>query len=192
MISLILASEVSADQRFRYPEGKHGKGELRYVHDIPVLTVAGSPEEMGEQYGVLALKPASALKDLVDGFIKQHGWETIYATALKTGNVLLPFFPREHAQELEAASKNSVSWARELLIFSNTVADMQRILQCSTFIVDGQRSGDGWTTFRSQPRLATVWSAGGIDARRDLSADGQTCLRVHHVPGFVGLFVGYQ
>lgn len=147
VLFLILANEVSAEQRFRYPEAKYGQGELRYIGEIPVLTVAGSPEEMGEQYGVLVLRPASGLKNLADGFIKKHGWETIYSAALKTGNALLPFFPREHARELEAAAKSSESWPRELLIFGNTVGDMQRILQCSTFIVDGQRSETGGPLF---------------------------------------------
>jgi hypothetical protein len=63
-IAWFLATALGAPGRvvgepFRYPEAKHGAGELRSINRIPVLMVAGTPEEMGEQMGVLALKPAT-------------------------------------------------------------------------------------------------------------------------------------
>src|SRR5438552_3131540 len=58
LLSLAVGTAGARGGPFRYPEGKHGKGELRYVHGLPVLTVAGTPEEIGEQVGVLALRPA--------------------------------------------------------------------------------------------------------------------------------------
>src|SRR5437660_870613 len=48
---------------FRYPEGRHGKGELKYVRGIPVLVVGGTPDEMGEAVGALAVKPAKRALD---------------------------------------------------------------------------------------------------------------------------------
>ena len=57
---LLIVSAVRADEPFRFPEGTHGKGELKYRDGLPVLVVAGSPEEMGEQIGVLAIKPVAA------------------------------------------------------------------------------------------------------------------------------------
>ena len=38
-----------------FPEARHGKGELRYLDGVPVLTVRGTPTEMGEQFGKLAI-----------------------------------------------------------------------------------------------------------------------------------------
>jgi hypothetical protein len=38
---------------FRFPEAKHGKGELKYINGLPVVTLAGTPEEIGEQMRVL-------------------------------------------------------------------------------------------------------------------------------------------
>src|SRR5436309_1915765 len=37
-----------AAEPFRFPEKKHGKGELKYVNKLPVLVLSGTPEEMGE------------------------------------------------------------------------------------------------------------------------------------------------
>ena len=45
-IALVLLAlpALAADRRF--PEAKSGKGELKYVNGIPVLTVEGTPEEI--------------------------------------------------------------------------------------------------------------------------------------------------
>ncbi|HMC64912.1 MAG TPA: hypothetical protein VKI65_08220, partial [Gemmataceae bacterium] len=52
---------LQAAEPFRFPEAKHGKGELKYVNGLPVLIVQGTPEEMGEQAAVLAVKPAKRI-----------------------------------------------------------------------------------------------------------------------------------
>src|SRR5205807_6387216 len=36
-----------AEEPFRFPEASHGKGKLQYINDLPVLTVEGTPEEIG-------------------------------------------------------------------------------------------------------------------------------------------------
>lgn len=58
-----------------YVAGKHGKnnqGELRYIDGVPVLLLKGSPEEMGEQTGVLAVAQAKRLYNF-PGFARQIG-----------------------------------------------------------------------------------------------------------------------
>ena len=51
---LVVPFAVAAEPK-TFPEAKHGKGELRYVDGVPVLTVRGTPAEMGEQFGKLAI-----------------------------------------------------------------------------------------------------------------------------------------
>jgi hypothetical protein len=147
LICLVLVPRQLHAEPFRFPEAKRGKGELKYVHNIPVLTLAGTPDEIGDQLGELGLKPASELTTNVDELIKQYGWQTLYTTVSKTGSALLPFFPPDHVLELNAAGKVTKAWPREILIFGNTVPDMQRIVQCSTFIVDAERSATGGPLF---------------------------------------------
>ena len=36
-----------ATEPFHYPEARHGKGELKYVNDLPVLLVEGTPRKSG-------------------------------------------------------------------------------------------------------------------------------------------------
>src|SRR5438874_10648855 len=46
-----------------FPEGKSGTGELRYRNGLPVLTVSGTPEEIGAAAGALGLKPGRRIAD---------------------------------------------------------------------------------------------------------------------------------
>jgi hypothetical protein len=34
----------TAEEPFRFPEAKHGKGTLKYINNLPVLIVEGAPE----------------------------------------------------------------------------------------------------------------------------------------------------
>lgn len=58
---LLLSSVGQSAEPFRYKPGKTGKGELKYLGDIPVLVLQGTPEEKGEQGGVLAVRHAKPL-----------------------------------------------------------------------------------------------------------------------------------
>jgi len=46
---LALVSSVRAAEPRTFTEGRSGDGELKYINDLPVLVVAGTPEEMGRQ-----------------------------------------------------------------------------------------------------------------------------------------------
>jgi predicted choloylglycine hydrolase len=59
---------------------------------------------------------------------------------------MLPTFPPDHAQEVEAAAKSS-GWPRDMLVFGNTILDLRRIIQCSTFIVEGEHTSTGGPLF---------------------------------------------
>jgi hypothetical protein len=146
VLFLAVPAAGSAAEPFRYPEAKHGSGELRYVNGIPVLLVQGEPAEIGEQVGVLALKPAAALFDLSKQFLESRGWEKLYPVLLNTAAGLAAQFPPDHLTELEAAAK-AAARPRELLVFGNVAADLFKFGGCSAWIVDpagtstGRRSG---------------------------------------------------
>ena len=129
-----------------------------------MLLAQGTPVELGEQVGTLALKPALDLTKLADRFIKENGWERLYPVLLKTGSLLLPQFPPDHRIELEAAAKTS-GWPKDLLIFANTVPDLRKLTGCSALLVESAHAGTGgplfrrkWTAPRSAPFPSTHWS----------------------------------
>jgi len=145
-LTLTSAQRARAAEPFRYPEAKHGKGELRYVNDIPVLTVRGTPEEIGDQVGVLGLRLIKPLFGRVQEFTKAWHVEAIFPLLMKTGNIMTANFPPDHLKELEAASKAS-GVSRDLLIFGNTFIDIRHLGGCSTLVVDPKRSAAGGLLF---------------------------------------------
>jgi hypothetical protein len=146
VLFLAVAAAGSTAEPFRFPEAKHAGGELRYINGIPVLVAQGEPAEIGEQIGVLAIKPAGALFDLEKRFLESRGWEHIFSVLLKTAAGLAPRFPPDHLAELEAAAK-ACGQPRDVLIFGNVAADLLKFGGCSAWIVDPARSATGGPLF---------------------------------------------
>jgi hypothetical protein len=104
VLCLFALPALAGDRRF--PEAKSGKGELKYVNEIPVLTVEGTPEEIGTQFGELALKPAKKpLLGRVDSYMKQIGWQDQFPKMLKYSWLVFANFPKPNQVELTAACK---------------------------------------------------------------------------------------
>src|SRR5262249_44530787 len=75
LIFSTVPAALLADDQFRFTEAKHGKGELRYINSLPVLTVEGTPEEMGEQLGTLGTVSALELQLYFKQLVKHQGLE---------------------------------------------------------------------------------------------------------------------
>jgi isopenicillin-N N-acyltransferase-like protein len=142
---VLCAPGFAADRRF--PEAKSGKGELRYVHEIPVLTVAGTPEEIGAQFGELALKPAKKpLLGRVDSYMKQIGWQDQFPKMLKYSFLVYANFPKENQVELTAACRTA-DVDKNLLTALNAIPDLAKMGGCSTLVVEPARSSTGGPLF---------------------------------------------
>jgi hypothetical protein len=139
-------SLVRAEEPKKFPEAKHGKGELRYVDGVPVVVLRGKPAEMGEQFGELAIRNAPDLSGLHERFLKDAGQEKRYSFIATMAELLKPNFPPHILTEMEAAAKESGRNLR-LLLFANTVADLSSGMGCSTIIVEKERSTTGKPLF---------------------------------------------
>lgn len=122
-----------------FPEAKYGQGELRYVDDMPVLIVRGTPTEMGEQFGKLAIANAPDLNGLHKRFLHDSNQEKNYAAILFAASKLKSHFPPHIATELAAAAK-AAGRDMTLLLFANTIADLSSGMGCSTVVVEPGRS----------------------------------------------------
>lgn len=143
-VSLPGCATVLSDQLpFQFPEGRHGKAELRYDHDIPVLTVEGSPEEMGEQIAKLALNSAPKLAEYPHDLLNKFwaGWS--YDYFLERGKKLLPQFPAEHRREMEAIIQNAPQLPAKSILAGNTLFDVKKMVACSSLIVEPARARSG-------------------------------------------------
>lgn len=137
---------TSSAEPFRYPEARHGQGEMKYVNGVPVLVVQGTAEQMGEQVGTLAVKPASDLFKLVPEFLESLHLERAYPVLLKMGNFMVPQFPPDYLKELEAMAKAS-GQPRDLFVFGNAFPDVMKIGGCATLVVEANRSATGGPLF---------------------------------------------
>ena len=145
-ILLALTLGALAEEPFRYPEARHAKGQLRYQDGIPIVTVEGSPAEIGEQVGVLVLKPARGLLKKADDLLAAHGLKNLFPVLMKTGNVMTPQFPPDHLAELESAAKHS-AWPRDMLVLANTIPDLRKLTSCSALIISPEKSTTGGPLF---------------------------------------------
>ncbi len=140
LVLALLPAAATAAEPFRYPEGKHGKGELKYVNDIPVLVAQGTPEEIGEQVGALALKPsAGGAIGLFQKFLKDRGLDKAMPLVMAGCRKLYERFPDDLRKELEAMSRTG-GVDLDLLIVANTFVDFAKLGGCSGLIVEPGRS----------------------------------------------------
>lgn len=169
--ALAFAPAAIAQEIPTFPPAKHGKGELVHIQGLPVLTVQGSPEEMGEQYGVLAIKNAPGLDALLAQFLKDTKQEEAFEGIKILSKQLKKNLPKHHLAEMEAAAK-AAGREPDLLYFANTVYDLSSGMGCSTVIVEPGRSTTGapifarnfdWMNSKGIDRhtLVVVWRPSG-------------------------------
>jgi isopenicillin-N N-acyltransferase-like protein len=145
---LLLCSAVLSEpplptpEVFRFPAGQHKGGELRIVNHVPVLVVAGTPEEIGEQIGVLAMRTAPRLKEIPRELLKRRQVEHLYPLLMQVGKTMLPRFPENYRREMEAISKSG-DVDRDLLTVINTIDDLERIGGCSSITIGTEHSATG-------------------------------------------------
>ncbi len=142
MVVFSFSTASRGGEPFRFPEAGHGKGKLQYVNDLPVLTVEGTPDEIGEQLGILAVKPAPQILNVLHEFLKLRGLEKTWPWLVKVGSLMAAQFPPDHLKEMEAAAKAS-GFDRDTFIVLHTVYDIVKISGCSTLYAEPDRSATG-------------------------------------------------
>jgi isopenicillin-N N-acyltransferase like protein len=127
---------------FRYPEARHGTGELKYLQGLPVLVVSGTPEEMGEAAGQLALAPGKRILEYPLDLLKKHKAGALWALFTQSGNGMIKAFPTPYRTELEAMVKAG-KVERDGVVVGNTFFDLKKLFECSALAVESERSSTG-------------------------------------------------
>lgn len=142
LAAVVFWSGAASADSFRYPQARHGRGELRYMNGVPVLILTGSPEEMGEQMGVLAIKPAEKALALIDQFLQDEGLSRFKPLLAGIGERLLMRCPDEYRRELNAAA-SAARIDRRLLVIGNMFHDLRKSFGCAALMVAPERSLTG-------------------------------------------------
>ena len=131
---------------FTYPEGRHKAGTLQRIGGLPVLIVQGTPEQMGEQVGVLGGRPGARVTRYPRDLLLQVGADWSWSTFVAAGRGMLARFPAHHRVELDAIIRHS-GVDPDLCIAGNTIFDMKKLFACSSVLVDSERGQDGRILF---------------------------------------------
>src|SRR5882672_6225671 len=92
-----------ADEQYRYAEGSYQQGELKYRGGLPVLTVAGNPSEMGDQFGKLTGPALRYLMSRQDDIAGSFGLKAALPVFYKSiGRLMAAQIPPDQRAELEA------------------------------------------------------------------------------------------
>src|SRR4051812_33218656 len=116
---LITSSAAPAEEAFRFPPGKHENAELRYVNGVPVLSVSGTPRQMGTAIGTLAVKPGARILTYPRELLKLRRVDLLWNTFVGSGRTMFKQFPAPYQEEVEAIVQ-SAPCDRELVIAGNT------------------------------------------------------------------------
>jgi hypothetical protein len=135
-------SSAWAAPPFRYPERRYGDAWLRYINGIPVLAVAGTPEQIGRAAGVLALRPGRRMAGYPDDLLRAFHLRPLRDPLLLGGWHLLRRFPADYRAELQAMYA-AAGLDLDLAVLNNTFYDLKKIVLCSALLVEGQRSSTG-------------------------------------------------
>ena len=129
-------------REFRFPEAKHKGGELRYIHGLPVLTLEGSPEAIGEQAAMLTAEHIRPLLDMPRNILRRQGIAFAWPLVSAAANRLMKNVPEDHRKELETAIKVG-EVDRGAMLVGNCMLELRRLGGCATLYVDAKHSSTG-------------------------------------------------
>jgi isopenicillin-N N-acyltransferase like protein len=146
---LFSPSAIAAEAR-PFQEGQFESAELRYINDLPVLIVAGTPEEIGRQKAALTGDVVLKLIDYPKKFLRNGEIsEERRQKLVEMGESLKPQIPSDHRDEMRAFAKKAGfdnQWDVGLL--SNVMVDIYRGgFSCSSLMVEASRSDTGGPLF---------------------------------------------
>jgi isopenicillin-N N-acyltransferase-like protein len=135
-----------AAEPYPYPPGRADNAEMKYINGLPVLTVSGTPKEMGAAVGALALKPSSRILSFPRELLKAGSSEDAWPLFVRLGKGMVKQFPADHREEMNALAQ-SASADLDALTVANTMFDLKSTFACSSLAVEGSRSATGGVLF---------------------------------------------
>jgi predicted choloylglycine hydrolase len=185
---LLATSQVAAAEPFRFPEGKHDQGELRYINDVAVMVLAGTPEEIGQQMGTLAKPAIKDAEQLLNGYIEAKGMTKLFPVLLKTAGTLRGTVPPDHLKEMEAISK-ATGMSLDLIIAGHVLHDALKLRGCSDIVVEPAKSATGELLFGRNTDLPPVAKLHEYSVVVVCRPKGKHAFAAVSFPGAVGIGV---
>ena len=134
-----LAASPPLDKQI-FPEARFERGELKYIHGLPVLIVQGTPAEIGRQEAVLTADGLKAVSDYPKRLLELLGRKQQWPQFVAMAERLWPQSSLEHREELQAFMEQSGT-DRGVVLVGNMIMDLHRgTFACSSLIVEPNKS----------------------------------------------------
>ncbi len=147
LVLVALFSPLQAAEKLPYQEGRFEKGELKYVNHLPVLSVEGTPEEMGRQEAALTGAVVKTLISYPQRLMTLAGRGQKWDRCVETARSMMSHAPQSHRDELRSfAVKAGISL--DLITTANSIMDLYRgSFACSSLMVEPGKSRTGGVLF---------------------------------------------
>jgi isopenicillin-N N-acyltransferase-like protein len=162
--------------------------ELRYVGNVPLAILSGTPEEMGRQHGELLAGPGKAIAAFPERFAEEFGVTAFWPLVTQAGKTLVMQAPERHQQELAAIAKHS-DLSSDKLAVGNTLLELRR-LGCSAIVVEPARSATGGPIFGRNFDFLTLGELDQYSMVIVYRPEGKHAFASVGFPGMVGAISG--
>lgn len=162
--------------------------ELRFVGNVPVAILSGTPEEMGRQHGELLAGPGKAMTDFPERFAEELGVTAFWPLVTQAGKTLVMQAPERHQQELAAIASHS-DLSRDKLAVGNTLLELRR-LGCAAIVVEPSRSDTGGPIFGRNFDFLTLGELDKYSMVIVYRPEGKHAFASVGFPGMVGAISG--
>jgi hypothetical protein len=186
---LFLTPPVSAATPVHYVEGKHGKGELKYINGLPVLRIEGTPEQLAEQMAALTTRSALRLYNYPKEMLRAEGLASTWPALVLLGRSMVAHFPEDYRRELEAGVRAS-GIDRDLVVAGNTMFDIKKIAGCCTLTVDAKRTTTGIPLFGRNLDFPTLGYLQEYSLVVVVRPNGKHAFAAVGFPGLIGCLSG--
>ncbi len=173
-----------------FQEARFEKGQLRYRNHVPVLSVEGTPEEIGREEAALTGEVVKGAAAFPRQIMILSGQGAKWEKCVQTAQALTSHAPAAYRDELRSyAAKAGVPM--DLLQVANTIMDLHRGgFACSSLMVEAAKSKTGAVLFGRNLDFFTL----GVLDRYGLVAvyrtEGKHAFATVGFPGVIGCISG--
>jgi isopenicillin-N N-acyltransferase like protein len=140
LIWLVLQALAQAADVRVFREGRFEQGELRYIEGLQVLTVQGTPGDIGRQRAALTGEAARTIANYPKDLLRRWNLESKWPRIVEAARGVLEQSPPPHREELLTFA-DTAGVDRDLAIVGNTLMDIYGgTFACSSLIVEPARS----------------------------------------------------
>ncbi len=186
---LAITGSLAAAEPSRYTAGKCANGELQFVDGLPVVTTAGTPDQIGQALGTLYKQPLKELMGKQEDVAHGFGLKQSPGVLVKMSRLAVPMFPDSQRRELQAMADASGS-NLDTLDFANIMYEISHFPACSTLAVEPSRSTTGTALFGRNLDFPTFGFLDKYSVIVVYHPEGKHAFASITFPSVVGVFSG--